>query len=232
MADTAPMLGKQGKAELPAAVFGEPFHESLVHEAARADLAARRRGTASSLTRGEVSMTTAKAWRQKGTGRARVGALSVPHRYGGGAAFGPKPRHYTVKVNRKARRRALRAALSVHAARDSVAVLDGSSFGSPATKQAAKALESWGPKHPTLVLTGPDEAGVAKSFRNIPRVAVLRATDAGVADVIGAASLVVSEEALKSLDERTTEKPRGSSASPAKASQPDTPAGGAKGVAE
>jgi large subunit ribosomal protein L4 len=232
MADTAPMLGKQGKAELPAAVFGEPFHESLVHEAARADLAARRRGTASSLTRGEVSMTTAKAWRQKGTGRARVGALSVPHRYGGGAAFGPKPRHYTVKVNRKARRRALRAALSVHAARDSVAILDGSSFGSPATRQAAKALESWGAKHPTLVLTGPDEAAVAKSFRNIPRVAVLRATDAGVADVIGAASLVVSEEALKSLDERTTENPRGSSASPAKASQPDTPAGEAEEVAE
>ena len=88
-----------------------------MHEAARADLAARRRGTHSSLTRGEVSMTTAKAWRQKGTGRARAGALSVPHRYGGGAAFGPKPRHYTVKVNRKARRKALRAALSVHAER-------------------------------------------------------------------------------------------------------------------
>ena len=73
-------------------------------------------------------MTTAKAWRQKGTGRARAGALSVPHRYGGGAAFGPKPRRYTVKVNRKARRKALRAALSVHAERGTVAVLDGSGF--------------------------------------------------------------------------------------------------------
>ena len=73
-------------------------------------------------------MTTAKAWRQKGTGRARAGALSVPHRYGGGAAFGPKPRHYTVKVNRKARRKALRAALTVHAERDTVAVLDGASL--------------------------------------------------------------------------------------------------------
>src|SRR5215207_5427141 len=130
----ATTLGKQAKSDLPKEIFSEPFHEVLVHEAARADLAARRRGTHSSLTRGEVSMTTAKAWRQKGTGRARAGALSVPHRYGGGAAFGPKPRRYTVKVNRKARRKALRSALSVHADRDTIAVLDGSSFREPATK--------------------------------------------------------------------------------------------------
>jgi large subunit ribosomal protein L4 len=201
MAD-APKLGATGTATLPAAVFGEPFHESLVHEAARADLNARRRGTASTLTRGEVSMTTAKAWRQKGTGRARAGALSVPHRYGGGAAFGPKPRHYTMKVNRKARRRALRAALSVHAARDSVAVIDASTFDTPSTKTAAQALEKWNAKLPVLVLVGPEEAAIAKSFRNIPRVTVLEATSAGVADVIGSASLVVSEEALKSLEER------------------------------
>jgi large subunit ribosomal protein L4 len=201
MAD-APLLGKQGKASLPAAVFGEPFHESLVHEAARADLNARRRGTASTLTRGEVSLTTAQAWRQKGTGRARAGALSVPHRYGGGAAFGPKPRHYTAKVNRKARRRALRAALSVHAARDSVAVIDASAYETPSTKTAAEALSKWGAKLPVLVLVGPEEAAIAKSFRNIPRVTVLEATGASVADVIGSASLAVSEEALKSLEER------------------------------
>src|ERR671910_3664398 len=136
----APVLGKQTKADLPKEVFSEPFHEALVHETARADLAARRRGTHSTLTRGEVAMTTAKAWRQKGTGRARAGALSVPHRYGGGAAFGPKPRRYTVKMNRKARRKALRAALSVHADRGTVAVIDGSSFEKPSTKAAAKGL--------------------------------------------------------------------------------------------
>ena len=93
-------------------------------------------------------MTTAKAWRQKGTGRARAGALSVPNRYGGGVAFGPKPRHYTVKVNRKARRRAMRAALSVHAERGSVAVLDAAAFETPSTKQAAEALEKWGRSAP------------------------------------------------------------------------------------
>jgi large subunit ribosomal protein L4 len=111
----AAVLGKTTKVDLPKDLFGEPFHQSLVHETARADLAARRRGTASTLTRAEIAMTTAKAWRQKGTGRARAGALSVPNRYGGGVAFGPKPRSYSVKVNRKARRKAMRAALSVHA---------------------------------------------------------------------------------------------------------------------
>ena len=87
-------------------------------------------------------MTGAKAWRQKGTGRARVGALSVPHRRGGGVAFGPKPRKHTFKVNRKARRRALRAALSVHADRDSVAVLDAEKLSEPSTKTAAGLLEA------------------------------------------------------------------------------------------
>ena len=196
------------KADLPKAVFSEPFHESLVHQAARADLAARRRGTHSTLSRGEVAMTTAKAWRQKGTGRARVGALSVPHRYGGGVAFGPKPRGYAFKVNRKARRRALRAALSVHAERDSVAVIDGSGFSEPKTKQAAAALEKWGAQRPTLVVLAAEEESAAKSFRNIDGVAVVPATEAGVADVIGCASLVISQTALATLEERAKELSR------------------------
>ena len=194
------------KADLPKEVFSEPFHEALVHETARADLAARRRGTHSTLTRGEVAMTTAKAWRQKGTGRARAGALSVPHRYGGGAAFGPKPRHYTVKVNRKARRKALRSALSVHADRDTIAVLDGSSFREPATKQAATALEKWGAELPALVVVVTEEESVAKSFRNIDGVTVALAAAAGVADVMAATSLVVTEAALEELASRA--KPR------------------------
>ncbi|MGZ5356607.1 MAG: 50S ribosomal protein L4 [Solirubrobacterales bacterium] len=254
----APVLGKQSKADLPKAIFSEPFHEGLVHQAARADLNARRRGTHSSLTRGEVSMTGAKAWRQTGTGRARVGALGVPHRYGGGAAFGPKPRHYTFKVNRKARRRALRAALSVHAERGTVAVVDAGAYDKPATRTAAAALAKWGAGSPTLVVVSADEETVAKSFRNIPGVRVAVATSAGVADVIGAASLAVTEAALAELETRSTESaksskpapkkkatakkgPRaapkssgGASASPAKASQPADPgsASSAEGTAK
>jgi large subunit ribosomal protein L4 len=198
----ATVLGKTTKADLPKGLFAEPFHHSLVDEAARADMAARRRGTASTLTRGEVSFTTAKAWRQKGTGRARAGTLGVPNRYGGGVAFGPKPRHYTVKVNRKARRKAMRAALSVHAERGSVAVLDAAAFDSPSTKSAAGALEKWGGKPSTLVVVAAEETGAVKSFRNIPRVQVIEVGAVGVADVIGAASLVLSEQALAKLEEQ------------------------------
>jgi large subunit ribosomal protein L4 len=204
-ATKAPVLGKQSKADLPAEVFGEEFHESLVHETARADMAARRRGTASTLGRGEVAMTTAKAWRQKGTGRARAGALSVPHRRGGGVAFGPKPRHYDVKVNRKARRRALRAALSVHAARGSVAVLDAAGIDKPATKQAAQWLEKWGARTPTLVVLDPEEVAALKSFRNLPEVDVMQATEVGVADLIGHQSLVLSQTALEQIEQRAKE---------------------------
>jgi large subunit ribosomal protein L4 len=198
----AVVLGKTTKADLPNELFAEPFHQSLVHETARADLAARRRGTASTLTRGEVSFTTAKAWRQKGTGRARAGSLGVPNRFGGGVAFGPKPRHHTVKVNRKARRKAMRAALSVHAERASVAVLDPAGFDTPSTKAAAQALEKWGAKRPTLVVLTGEETGALKSFRNIERVTVAEVGAIGVADVIGAASLVVSEAALETLKGR------------------------------
>jgi large subunit ribosomal protein L4 len=198
----ATVLGKTNKADLPKELFAEPFHHSLVDEAARADLASRRQGSASTRTRGEIAMTGAKAWRQKGTGRARVGALSSPTRYGGGTAFGPKPRHYTVKVNRKARRKALRSALSVHAERESVALLDATSFDTPSTKTAAEALEKWGAKRSTLIVLAPEEGGAAKSFRNIARVEVAEVSAVGVADVIGAASLVVSEKALEKLQER------------------------------
>ena len=163
---------------------------------------ARRSGNASTLTRGEVAFTTAKAWRQKGTGRARVGTLGVPNRFGGGVAFGPKPRKYTVKVNRKARRRAMRSALSVHAERGSVAVLDASSFDTPSTKTAAEALAKWGAKGSLLVIVTAEEIGAMKSFRNLKRTQVLEVGAAGVADVIGAASVVISETALEALKER------------------------------
>ena len=198
--------GGTGTLALDDAVFSERFHGPLVHEAVRAELAAQRRGTASTQTRGEVSMTGAKAWRQKGTGRARVGALSSPTRKGGGVAFGPKPRAYTVKVNRKARRRALRAALSVHAERDSIAALDPSKFDTPSTKAAAAAIDSFdGDGSVLLVLTDGEESAV-KSFRNLRDVSVMHADDVGVADVIGHARIVVSEAALARLTEKAASK--------------------------
>jgi large subunit ribosomal protein L4 len=195
----APKLGAQGNVDLPAEIFGEPFHEALVYEAARAEQLALRRGTAASKTRGEVRGGGSKPWRQKGTGRARIGSSRAPHWTGGGAAFGPSPRGYTVKVNRKARRRAFRAALSLHAERDSIAVVDGASFDDPSTRKAVDALDGWDSQRPVLVLLDPEEDACARSFRNIDRVSVLPASEAGVVDVMGAASVVVSSAALERL---------------------------------
>lgn len=199
-APKAPYIGKKtGSVELDETVFGETFHEPLVHRAVRAELNARRAGNASTLTRGEVAMTGAKAWRQKGTGRARAGALSVPHRTGGGVAFGPKPRHYTVKVNRKERRRALRAALSVHAARGTLGALDAGAFSAPSTKLAAEAITGFGEGGRALVVLVEGEENAVLSFRNIEGVSVLHADDVGVADVIGATRLVASQAAFDQL---------------------------------
>ena len=203
MAAEAPFIGKaKGKLTLDETVFGERFHGPLVHETVRAELAAKRRGTASTKTRGEIAMTGAKAWRQKGTGRARVGALSVSSRKGGGVTFGPRPRSYTVKVNRKAARRAFRAALAMHADRGSLAGIDASTFDTPSTKAAAAALEQLDGRGRVLVVLGDDEVTCAKSFRNLTGVKVLQSDVVGVADVVGAARLVVSEAALARLTEK------------------------------
>ena len=206
MASVKYIGGGSGSLELDDAVFGERFHGPIVHEAVRAELAARRRGTASTKTRGEVAMTTAKAWRQKGTGRARVGALSSPHRIGGGVAFGPKRRGYTVKINRKARRRALRAALSVHAERGSIAAIDPSKFETPSTKAAAAALAGFDGEGSVLLVLTDGEESCLKSFRNLVGVTVIHAEQVGVADVIGAARIVISEAALTRLTEKAVAK--------------------------
>ncbi|MBV9536467.1 MAG: 50S ribosomal protein L4, partial [Solirubrobacterales bacterium] len=130
MARSASILGG-GTVELDSVAFESPFNMALVHEAVRAEQAARRRGTASTRTRGEASGGSAKPWRQKGTGRARAGSSRSPLWRGGAVVFGPSPRRYTVKVNRKARRGALRGALSVHAERESVAVFDAGAWEEP-----------------------------------------------------------------------------------------------------
>jgi large subunit ribosomal protein L4 len=201
----APFLGATKKVKLDDAAFGARFAGPLVHQSVRAEQAARRRGTAATKTRGLVSGGGAKPWRQKGTGRARAGSNRSPIWTGGGIAFGPHPRSYTFKVNRKEQRAALRSALSVHAERGSIAVIDARGFQAPKTRQALDLLESWGPPaqpRPTLVVLVDEESTAALSFRNIARVSVLSATDVGVTDLLGAASLLVSEPALEALTTR------------------------------
>lgn len=200
---SAPKLGG-GEVVLDDLAFTAKFNGPLVHETVRSELNALRQGTSATKTRGNVRGGGAKPWRQKGTGRARAGSSRSPIWKGGGTVFGPSPRHYTFKVNRKARRAALRSALSVQADRGSLAVFDATSFDAPSTKTAAKLLADWGQPNPTLVLLDAEEANAGLSFRNLERVLVLPVEDAGVADVIGAASLLISETALTQITARAT----------------------------
>ncbi len=205
MPSTAPKLGG-GTVELDAKAFEATFNMAIVHETVRAEQAARRQGTHSTKTRGEVRGGGAKPWKQKGSGRARVGSSRNPVWTGGGTAFGPQPRHYTFKVNRKARRVALRSALSVHAERGSLAIFDAGIFSAPSTKQAKDLLGSWGPDARTLVVLLESESYAGLSFRNLERVAVIPVEDAGVSNIINGARLLVSEAALPALVARANGK--------------------------
>lgn len=222
----APLLGngtQAKKVKLDQDAFGARFHGPLVHQSVRAEQAARRRGTAATKTRGMVSGGSAKPWRQKGTGRARAGSSRSPLWTGGGIVFGPQPRSYTFKVNRKEQRAALRSALSLHAERGSIAILDVTSFKQPKTSQALELLESWDQPRPTLVVLADEESAAALSFRNLARTAVLRPEDVGIADIVGACSLLVSQSALEALTARAgAPAPVGAAAKAADAQSEET----------
>ena len=203
----APILGATKKVKLDGDAFGARFSGQLVHESVRAELNARRQGTSSTKTRGKVSGGGAKPWRQKGTGRARAGSSRSPIWTGGGVVFGPQPRHFTFKVNRKERQAALRSALSIHAERGSIAVVDTAAFETPSTKAAIALLDGWADGGSILVILTEAQAHVALSFRNIARVSVLPSTETGVADIVGASRLLVSEDALGELSARAKGEP-------------------------
>jgi large subunit ribosomal protein L4 len=187
---------------LDGAVFEAELKPHLLHETVRAELNAARRGTRGGKSRGLVSGGRAKPWRQKGTGRARQGTIRAPQFTGGGMAFPPGMRSFDVKVNRKARRAALRGALSHHAANGTLAVLDGASFDAPSTKQAKTVLSDWGTDAPVLVVAQADEEVVLKSFRNLERVLVTVPEELEVAAVVWARAVLVTRAALPEVEQR------------------------------
>ena len=197
-APKAPVLGggEAKEVSLEASVFAAEVKPHLVHETVRAELNAARAGTRGTKSRGLVAGGGSKPWRQKGTGRARAGTTRAPHWTGGGVAFAPGMRSFAVKVNRKARRAALRGALSAHAANGTLALVGGDSFAEPSTKQAASLLSEWRSSAPTLVVASDDEESLIKSFRNLERVVVTVPAELEVASVVWARSLLVSEAAL------------------------------------
>ncbi|HJS49681.1 MAG TPA: 50S ribosomal protein L4 [Gaiellaceae bacterium] len=195
-APKAPVLGGAKKeVSLEATVFSAELRPNLIHETVRAELNAARAGTRGGKSRGLVAGGRSKPWRQKGTGRARAGTSRAPHWTGGGLAFPPGMRSFEVKVNRKARRAALRGALSNHAGKGTLAILDGSGFEAPSTRKAAELLSEWS-ERPTLVVVSEDEEVLVKSFRNLERVLVTVPAELEVAALVWARSVLVSEAAL------------------------------------
>ncbi|HZT91596.1 MAG TPA: 50S ribosomal protein L4 [Gaiellaceae bacterium] len=202
----APLLGATGKAskdvQLDDAVYAAEVKPHLVHEAVRAELNAQRAGTFATKSRGLVSGGRAKPWRQKGTGRARQGTTRAPQFTTGGHAFAKTPRTFVQKVNRKAQKAALRSALAAHVQAGSFAVVSAGQFDAPSTKRARALVEAWGRQAPLVVVCNDDEVNVAKSFRNLDKVAVVAPGELEVGAVVWARSLLVSEAALETVTGR------------------------------
>jgi large subunit ribosomal protein L4 len=207
-APKAPVLDNAGKSaksvSLEEAVFGIEPKPHLVHETVRAELNAARAGTRGAKSRGLVAGGRSKPWRQKGTGRARAGTIRAPHWTGGGLAFPPTMRSYDGKVNRKARRAALRSALSAHAQHGTLAVIDPGAFDEPSTRAAAELVETWGQDAPLLVVAQPEDEALIKSFRNLDRVEITVPSELEVRHVVRAASLLISEPALEHVQGRAS----------------------------
>jgi large subunit ribosomal protein L4 len=206
-APKAPLLDAAGKktkdVALADGVFSSDVKPHLIHETVRAEMAAARSGSQSMKSRGLVAGGRAKPWRQKGTGRARAGTTRAPQWTGGGVAFAVSGRNYDLKVNRKARKAALRGALSAHARRGSIAVVDPAKLDEPSTKRAADFLVAWGAEAPFLVVAQPDEDMLVKSFRNLDRVLVIEPSELEVGAVVWARSLLATQSALERMQEMT-----------------------------
>lgn len=193
---------RSGDVTLDDAIFGAKVNVALMHQVVIAQLAAARAGTHSTKTRGEVRGGGAKPWRQKGTGRARHGSIREPQWKGGGAAFGPKPRDYSMSVPKKMKAAALRSALSDRAGEGRIVVADGFALDKPKTKDAVAALKAWGVEGKALVVLTTGDENIAYSFRNLPQVHVLAEGQLNVYDILNADHLIFSKAALDAFQAR------------------------------
>jgi large subunit ribosomal protein L4 len=202
-APKAPVLGGKGAKKehaLDEAIFAAEVKSHLVHEAVRAEANARRAGTAQTKSRGMVSGGRSKPWRQKGTGRARAGTVRAPQFEGGGHAFAKVPRTFEQKVNRKVVKAAFKSALASHAGNGTFALVDAAQFDAPSTKQALALVGDLA--RPIVLVCTEDEAMLAKSFRNLDRVAVVQPSELEIGAVVWARSLLVTEAALPLVEGR------------------------------
>ena len=205
MADAvkAPVFGtdgtRTGEMDLPERFFNAPVNQAVMHAAVRAQLAAARAGTHSTKTRGEVRGGGVKPWRQKGSGRARHGSIREPQWTGGGVAHGPKPRDYSMRINKKEKALALRSALTVRAQEGAVRVVELPELDAPETKRAVRMLEQWEASGKVLIVLGGDNPSdeVYKSFRNLPNV--MSVSTPTPYHVLAADTVVIARSALDSM---------------------------------
>ncbi len=194
------MAGEEvSSTELPASIFEAKINRDLMHQALVRQMANKRLGTHKAKGRSEVSRTTAKAYRQKGTGRARHGSRRAPIFVGGGVAHGPQPRSYTKDMPRKMRRAALRSALSVKASNGDIVVLDEIQMEMPKTKEMAAMVQRLVDGQSTLLLLAARDENIERSARNIPTVKTLRAGYLNIRDLLGYDKIVLPLAALEAI---------------------------------
>ena len=196
------MEGKEvGTMDLNDAVFGVEINEHLVHMAVVQQLANNRQGTQKAKTRSEVSGGGRKPWRQKGTGHARQGSTRSPQWTGGGVVFAPVPRDYSFKMNKKEKRAALKSALSDKVANGKLVVVDALTFDAPKTKEFAKVMANLNVNDKALVVLNDNNENVVLSARNIPTVKTSLTNTINVYDVVNAKTLVLTQDAVKTIEE-------------------------------
>ncbi len=193
-----------GEVNLDADIFGIEPNMDVLHQVITAQLAARRSGSASTKTRGEVRGGGRKPWRQKGLGRARQGSIRAPHWVGGGVAHGPKPRDYTQRTPKKMKRLALRSALSARASESAVKIVQDFDWSAPKTKQATSFLEAVGANGKTLVVLSHLDGVAGRSFRNLPDVILSEPGHLTPYDVLWADQVVFTSHTIGSIGRTTT----------------------------
>lgn len=192
---------KASTAELADSVFGIEPNIPVMHQVVRMQRASWRAGTHNTKTRGQVSGGGKKPWRQKGTGRARQGTIRAPHWRGGGVVFGPHPRSYAFKVNKKEIKLSIRSALSAKLADGELTVIDKLEFETPSTKQAVAVLKALGIEGRTTLVIGDEDVNTFLSFRNIPTVDIVPVSDTNTYELLDNKHLIFTEEALRTLEE-------------------------------
>jgi large subunit ribosomal protein L4 len=194
--------GDAGTIELSPGVFGQAVRSDVLHQVVRWQLAKRRQGTHKAKTRSEVKATTRKMYKQKGTGRARHGAASVPQFRGGGKAFGPTPRDHAIDLPKKVRKLGLKIALSSKLAAGKLVVLDRAALAEPKTKQLATRLDRLGWSS-VLLIDGPEfDQNFSRAAQNLVGVQLMAVVGANVYDILRRDLLVLTRDAVRQLEER------------------------------